>query len=120
MKYKNPKSEKDKIIFNEYLIDWNKDITLVEGVFDSVFVPNSIPLLGKHISDLLLNTIYSKTKGNVIICLDSDAWDKSVELYNELNGGELWGRVRLIKLPNGKDIADLRGKIESEYFFNVS
>jgi hypothetical protein len=41
-------------------------------------------------------------------------------LYNELNGGELWGRVRLIKLPNGKDIADLRGKIESEYFFNVS
>ena len=118
MKYKNPKSEKDKIIFNEYLIDWNKDITLVEGVFDSVFVPNSIPLLGKHISDLLLNTIYSKTKGNVIICLDSDAWDKSVELYNELNGGELWGRIKIVKLPDDRDVCDLKGQI-NEYYIEI-
>ena len=119
-KYMNPKVEKDKIIFNENRIDWEKEITLVEGVFDSIFVPNSIPLLGKHISELLLKTIYNKAKSNVIICLDSDAWDKSLELFNELNGGDLWGRVKVIKLPDGKDIADLRGKIEKEYFYEVT
>lgn len=119
-KYMNPKVEKDKIIFNENRIDWEKEITLVEGVFDSIFVPNSIPLLGKHISELLLKTIYNKAKSNIIICLDSDAWDKSLELFNELNGGNLWGRVKVIKLPDGKDIADLRGKIEEEYFYEVT
>ena len=36
-KYKNPEAEKDKIIFNERLIDWDKDIYLVEGVFDGFF-----------------------------------------------------------------------------------
>ena len=47
-KYKNPEAEKDKIIFNESLIDWNKDIYLVEGVFDSFFLDNSVAMLGKH------------------------------------------------------------------------
>ncbi len=59
-KYKNPQEEKDKIIFNERLIDWNKDIYLVEGVFDSFFLDNSIAMLGKHMSDLLFNSIYTK------------------------------------------------------------
>lgn len=36
-KYKNPEAEKDKIIFNEHLIDWKKDIYIVEGVFDAFF-----------------------------------------------------------------------------------
>ena len=39
-KYKNPEAEKDKIIFWENLIDWNKDIYLVEGAFDGLFVEN--------------------------------------------------------------------------------
>ena len=30
--------EKDKIIFNEHLINWEEDIYLVEGVFDMFFV----------------------------------------------------------------------------------
>jgi len=115
-KYKNPQDEKDKIIFWENLIDWNKDVYLVEGAFDGLFVENSIPMLGKHMSELLFETIYTKAKGDVIICLDADAWDNSVKLYHELNGGELWGRIKLIKLPDDSDIADLRGEIKDEYY----
>lgn len=115
-KYKNPQDEKDKIIFWENLIDWNKDVYLVEGAFDGLFVENSIPMLGKHMSELLFETIYTKAKGDVIICLDADAWDNSVKLYHELNGGELWEKIKLIKLPDDSDIADLRGEIKDEYY----
>jgi DNA primase len=118
-KYKNPEQEKDKIIFWENLIDWNKDIYLVEGAFDGLFVENSIPMLGKHMSELLFNTIYKKAKGDVIICLDADAWQNAVKLYHELNGGEMWGRIKLIKLPDDKDIADLRGEIKDEYYYII-
>ena len=118
-KYKNPEAEKDKIIFWENLIDWNKDIFLVEGAFDGLFLENAIPMLGKHMSELLFDTIYKKAKGDIIICLDADAWENAVNLYHELHGGELWGRIKLIKLPDEKDIADLRGEIKDEYYYII-
>jgi DNA primase len=117
-KYKNPEAEKDKIIFFESLIDWNKDITLVEGAFDSIFIPNSIPMLGKHMSSLLFDTLYEKTNGNITIALDGDAFDNAVKLYHELNGGNLYGRIKIVKLPLDKDIADLRGQI-NEYYIEI-
>jgi DNA primase len=115
-KYRNPEVEKDKIIFWESLIDWNRDIILVEGAFDGLFLDNAIPMLGKHMSQLLFETIYTKAKGDITICLDADAWQNSVKLYHELNGGDLWGKIKLIKLPDDKDIADLRGEIKDEYY----
>ena len=119
MKYKNPPCEKDQIIFNENLINWDEDIYLVEGAFDSIFVKNSIPMLGKHLSELLFTNLYNKAKKNVIICLDGDAWNNAVELYHTLNGGVLYNRVKLVKLPDEKDIADLRGEIRDEYYFEI-
>lgn len=115
-KYRNPEAEKDQIIFWENLIDWNKDIYLVEGAFDGMFLDNPVVMLGKHMSELLFETIYNKAKGNVIICLDGDAWDNAVRLYHELNGGELWGKVKIVKLPNDRDVCDLRGQIDDYYF----
>ena len=115
-KYKNPEAEKSKIIFNESLIDWNKDIYLVEGVFDGFFLENSIPLLGKFVSENLFKSLYTKSKGNIIISLDGDAWNDSVKIYNELNGGELFGRIKIVKLPKDKDICDLRGQIDEYYY----
>ena len=117
-KYKNPESSKDEIIFNEPLIDWNKDIFLVEGVFDSFFLDNSIPMLGKHMSQLLFTTLYEKAKGSITIALDGDAFDNAVKLYHELNGGSLWGRVKIVKLPLDKDVCDLRGQI-NEYYIQI-
>ena len=114
-KYKNPEAEKDKIIFWESLIDWNKDIYLVEGAFDGLFLDNPIPMLGKHMSELLFDTIYQKAKGNVIICLDGDAWKNAVKLYHELNGGELYQKIKILKLPMDRDVCDLKGQIDPYY-----
>jgi len=115
-KYKNPECEKDKIIFWENLINWDKDVFLVEGAFDGLFLENSIPMLGKHMSELLFETLYMNAKGNITICLDADAWENAVKLYHELNGGEMWGRIKIVKLPDDSDIADLRGEIKDEYY----
>jgi DNA primase len=114
-KYKNPEAEKDKIIFNESLVDWEKDIFLVEGVFDGFFLPNSIPMLGKHMSSLLFDSLYNKSKGDVTIALDGDAWKDALKLYDELNGGDLYGRLKILKLPKDKDVCDLKGQIDDYY-----
>ena len=108
-KYKNPEAEKDKIIFNEHQIDWGKDVYLVEGVFDMFFVNNSIPVLGKNVSDKLWGKLYDNCKSNIVICLDGDAWKDAEKLYRKLDGGRLTGRIRLIKLPKDKDVGELGG-----------
>ncbi len=115
-KYKNPEAEKDKIIFNEHLIDWSQDIFLVEGVFDAFFLPNSIPMLGKHLSSLLFETLYNKAKKNIIVSLDGDAFNNSIKIYEELNGGELYNRIKIVKLPKDKDVCDLKGQIDEYYY----
>jgi DNA primase len=115
-KYMNPEASKDEIIFNESLIDWGKDVYLCEGVFDALFLPNSIAMLGKHMSELLLNTLYEKAKGNIIIALDGDAFKDAVRLYEELNGGVLYGKIKVLKLPEDKDVCDLKGQIEEFYY----
>ena len=113
MKYKNTEAQKEIIIFNEYLVDWNETIYIVEGAFDSIFIPNAIPLLGKFMSDHLFHTLYEKVKGKIIIVLDPDAWNDAERLYHKLNCGKLMGRVFAIKLEGDKDIADLQGKLEN-------
>lgn len=118
-KYKNPEAEKQIIIFNESLIDWEQDIYLCEGPFDALFLPNAIALLGKKMSDLLFETLYDKAKKDIIIVLDSDAWEDSKRLYFKLSGGRLYGRIKVVKLPEGKDIADLRGELLPEYFIQL-
>jgi hypothetical protein len=58
MKYKNPEAQKEILIFNEYLINWDETIYLVEGAFDSIFIPNAIPMLGKFMSEHLFSVLY--------------------------------------------------------------
>lgn len=118
MKYKNPSVPKDEIIFNEHLIDWDKDIHLVEGAFDGFFLDNSIVMLGKVMSKLLFENLYNRANGNIIICTDGDAWTNGLKLYHELNGGRLYNKVKIIKLPKDKDVCDLRGQIQ-EYFYEI-
>lgn len=119
MKYKNPASvPKDEIIFNEHLINWDKDIYLVEGAFDSFFLDNPLVMLGKKMSKLIFETLYTKANGNIIICVDGDAWEDGLKMYHELNGGRLYNKVKIIKLPKDKDVCDLRGDIEN-YFFEI-
>jgi DNA primase len=104
-KYLNPEVEKQTLIFNENMIDWEKPIFLVEGVFDHVVIPNSIPLLGKKMYDKLFNELYFKAKNFVIIALDPDAWNDTINIYNKLDAGKLYKKVLVTKLPNGIDIS---------------
>lgn len=114
LKYKNPEVQKEIIIFNEKLINWNEKIYIVEGAFDSIFIPNSIPMLGKFMSDHLFNKLYDNAKDELTIVLDPDAWNDAERLYHKINCGKLMNRVNIIKLEGDKDIADLAGDL-SEY-----
>lgn len=118
MKYKNPSVPKDEIIFNEGLIDWEKDVYLCEGAFDSFFLDNSIVMLGKKMSKLLFETLYNRANGNIIICCDGDAFEDGMRVYHELNGGRLYNKIKIVKLPMDKDVCDLRGEID-EYYYEV-
>jgi len=119
IKYKNPEAPKELLIFNESRINWEKDVYLVEGVFDGLFVPNSIPLLGKFLSDVLWEALYDRTNARIKICLDGDAWNDAVKIYEKLSGGRLYGKIDIIKLPKDKDLGDLRGEILPEYYVEI-
>jgi len=114
LKYKNPEVQKEIIIFNEKLINWNEKIYIVEGAFDSIFIPNSIPMLGKFMSDHLFYKLYDDARGELTIVLDPDAYNDAERLYHRINCGKLMGRVNIIKLEGDKDIADLAGDL-SDY-----
>lgn len=115
IKYKNPTIPKETIIFNEFNIDFDKDIYLVEGAFDMLFLDNAIPLLGKNISPLLFDRLYNEANGYIHICLDGDAWDNAQKLFHELNGGRLYGKIKIIRPPKDRDVCDLKGDIKDYY-----
>lgn len=83
-KYMNPDNSKD-IVFNELFLDWTKDITIVEGVFDCVVAKNSIPLLGNslRIGSTIFNAIV-ENNNRYYIALDSDAQKKEKRIINLL------------------------------------
>lgn len=111
LKYKNPDVAKSEIIFNEGLINWDSNIYIVEGVFDHIVVPNSIPLLGKVMSDLIFSKIIKRAECKVIIVLDSDAYLDAIKLYKKLNSTKLVNKVLLVKLPDGFDISDINQRL---------
>lgn len=110
MKYLNPEVDKTQMIFNEKLVSWDSTIYIVEGVFDHMVVPNSIPILGKFISDKLLKMLLEKASANVVVLLDDDAYNDAVELYKTLNVDNLYGRIRIIKMPKDYDISLINEK----------
>jgi len=111
MKYMNPSVPKTEIIFNENKINWDATIYLVEGAFDHIVVPNSIALLGKVLSENLHHIIHKNAAADVIICLDSDAWDDAKKIYKELDYGRLRGRIKIAKMPNNHDISSINEKL---------
>lgn len=106
-KYLNPDSDKEVLIFNECCVNWDSDIYLVEGPFDHIVVHNSIPLLGKKISDKLMHSLFNKASANIIILLDDDAWNDAKNHYTKLNVGKLFGRIKIVKMKEGYDIAKI-------------
>lgn len=113
MRYKNPDIPRETIIFNEYLVNWDGTIYIVEGPLDHVVVHNSIPLLGKDIHDKLIKTIMDKATGHVVILLDGEekVWNTAKKIYSKINIGKMYGRVKIIKMENDYDI----GKVNEDF-----
>ena len=111
-KYNNPDIKKTDFVFNEDKINWYEYITLVEGAFDHMVVPNSIPLLGKTLKRdyATFNTVITKAKANVNVLLDDDALNDAKKIYKLLSSTNLKGRVRLIECPDGYDASDIYQK----------
>ncbi len=80
--------EYDKnIIFNEYLVNWNLPVVIVEGVFDAITAGNnSISMLGSNLgeeSKLFIKLLDAK---EIYLAFDTDAKNKqneTVELFLE-------------------------------------
>lgn len=103
LKYLNPDVDKSSIIFNESKINWDSTIYIVEGVTDHIVVPNSIPLLGKFVPDILFNKLQENASANVVIFLDGDAHNDSKKIYTKLNFGNLYNKIRVCLPPEDLD-----------------
>lgn len=109
-KYLNPDTDKTTIIFNESRINWDATIYLVEGPFDHLVVPNSVPLLGKYLEYgyLLLEKLIENSSAMIIIVLDGDAQKDAKRLYFRLNTGKLRNRVKVVtSIPDEYDISKI-------------
>ena len=108
-KYKNCDAKRKNIIFNAYLIDWNKPVVLVEGIFDAIKAgDNSIPILGSWLDEnyyLFQKLVVNNT--DVIMAFDPDAKDKEMKVAEMLS--EYGNKVYI--LPNySKDLGDMSKK----------
>ena len=103
-KYKNPPISKNVTIF-ENQINWQKPITLCEGVFDAMSIKrNAIPLLGKFIPKTLMDNIYKKGVKEIKILLDKDAQSQALYYVNYfMNNGITVTNI----LPTEKDAGDM-------------
>lgn len=84
-RYMNAGQPKKEIVFNELSLDFSKEITIVEGVFDAIVAgENSVPLLGSTLREMdLLFKRLVENNTTVYMALDHDArkkQDKIVEL----------------------------------------
>jgi hypothetical protein len=121
-KYKNCSNEKNDIIFQEYLIDWDSDIILCEGTFDSIYLPNCISLLGKSLTNKckLYHSLKERANGRVIICLDADTdISETKKIYNLLNNGRLKDKVFYIRLDYYKDFGEIYENLGKIGMINV-
>ena len=84
-KFKQPSISKD-IIFNELYLDFDNDITLVEGIFDAIKAGhNAIPMLGSTLREE--SKLFQKIVGYdtaVYMALDPDAKKKESEIIRKL------------------------------------
>lgn len=100
-KYKNCDAEKNEIIFQDSLVDWDADITLVEGAIDCIYGPNTISMLGKTMDEgmALFKKLRNNARAKVILCLDGDVDDFQIEkLCNLLYYGGIGDRTYYIDL----------------------
>jgi len=111
LKYLNPPYAKN-FIFNELYLDFAKELTIVEGVFDALKAgDNAVPLLGSTLTEH--SKLFTKIVQNdttVYLALDADAHkkiDKIVKLFFKYDI-----EVYLVDIETYKDV----GEMTKEHF----
>lgn len=117
-KYRAHENPKSKILFNEFFINWDKSVYIVEGVFDHIVLDNSIPILGKTISKFTHKKILENLNANLYVVLDNDAKYEAKILHETLNYGRLKKKVYIIDLPKNMDVSSLRNVTNYKKFYN--
>ena len=82
-KYLAPPVSRD-LVFNDLYVDWDNDLTIVEGVFDAIIAGNSVPILGTSLregSPLVRRVVDNDTP--VYLALDADAEKKALEIIKQ-------------------------------------
>ncbi len=81
LKYKNPSSRKEDVIFGEKFVDFDKPVVITEGAFDAMVLYNAVPLLGSKIEGhtKLLKKIF-KHRTPIILGFDDDKAGKDANL----------------------------------------
>jgi len=127
LKYINSDLDKTQIVFNELDIDWDKDVYLIEGIFDLIKIKtNAICILGSSLSENSL--LFKKLIVNscsIVLALDSDVQPKMFKIADKLIS---YGcSVKIFPLYDKKDVGSMSSEeiIEStshleEWDSNVS
>lgn len=108
VKYINSRAKKTEIIFNELTIDWNKELTIVEGPFDLFKVnENATCLLGSELNEnskLFNKILENQTK--ILLCLDNDMRLKSLGIAKKLQEYNI--EVNIVDMSKHTDPGDLK------------
>lgn len=107
-KYLNCKeNKKTRLVFDEYRIDWTKELTIVEGVFDMIKCGfNTTCLLGSSLRPthyLFKKIVENKTP--VLLALDADMDQKKYDIANTLSQYDI--PVRIMNLGDYSDVGDM-------------
>jgi DNA primase len=103
---------KTKVIFNADALQIYSTIRVVESVTNAITRGSStIAIGGKSISEYQFNQILKSPCTSVILLLDPDAYAQSLELAKRLIN---YKRVKVVKLPEDKDVNDLGRKATRE------
>jgi 5S rRNA maturation endonuclease (ribonuclease M5) len=122
-KYKNPPTEKSRIIYNLDKFKRDKYIIVVEGLLDADGIPNQgTSSLGVEITDEFIKKLLDSTDKGVILALDNDAPGRKAT-FEYMNTGKFSHLTKYFIPPHKykeiKDINDLVTKcgIEDIYEF---
>jgi len=115
IKYINCPINKQNIVFNDVNINWNNELTIVEGPFDLVkATQNSTCLLGSSLSEqsMLFQKIVQNNT-NINLMLDKDANKKMFNIANKFIKYNV--NVNVVTLQSDKDPGDMSKKEFIDY-----
>jgi len=104
-RYINPPVSRD-IVYNELYVDFDREVMIVEGVFDAIKADNAIPILGSTIretSQLFKKIVENSTP--VLLALDPDAKYKAQNIKKLFFNYGI--DVRELKYDDERDIGDM-------------